>query len=193
MKNIEGTKESDGKLNYELDFEFIAQMAEKMSLNKTKYEPYNWKKPIDVELLKQSLFRHVIEIMKDNYEDDNRPFGHLESASLNCMMINYQLKNENTSNAISFEIETLNIDDILKNYDITPDILKIDCEGCEYSIVKNMDLSMFNEIFLEYHAKIVGISYDVIIEKLKEQGFKIKHQPTLNLPIEEIGIIHAFK
>ena len=33
MKNIEGTKESDGKLNYELDFEFIAQMAEKMSLN----------------------------------------------------------------------------------------------------------------------------------------------------------------
>lgn len=100
MKNIEGTKESDGKLNYELDFEFIAQMAEKMSLNKTKYEPYNWKKPIDVELLKQSLFRHVIEIMKDNYEDDNRPFGHLESASLNCMMINYQLKNmqnENTS------------------------------------------------------------------------------------------------
>ena len=88
-----GTKESEGKLNYELDFEFIAQMAEKMSLNKAKYEPYNWKKPIDVELLKQSLFRHVIEIMKGNYEDDNRPFGHLESASLNCMMINYQLKN----------------------------------------------------------------------------------------------------
>lgn len=95
-----GTKESEGKLNYELDFEFIAQMAEKMSLNKAKYEPYNWKKPIDVELLKQSLFRHVIEIMKGNYEDDNRTFGHLESASLNCMMINYQLKNmqnENTS------------------------------------------------------------------------------------------------
>lgn len=100
MKNIEGTKESDGKLNYELDFEFIAQMAEKMNLNKSKYEPYNWKKPINIELLKQSLFRHVIEIMKDNYEDDNREFGHLESAALNCMMINYQLKNikhENTS------------------------------------------------------------------------------------------------
>jgi len=95
-----GVKQSEGKLNYELDFEFIAQMAEKMSLNKAKYESYNWKKPIDIELLKQSLFRHVIEIMKGDYEDDNRPFGHLESASLNCMMINYQLKNmqnENTS------------------------------------------------------------------------------------------------
>lgn len=94
MTNDKGIKESEGKLNYELDFEFISQMAEKMSLNKAKYEPYNWKKPIDVELLKQSLFRHVIEIMKNNYEDDNRKFGHLESAALNCMMINYQL-NEN--------------------------------------------------------------------------------------------------
>ena len=94
MTNDKGIKESEGKLNYELDFEFISRMAEKMSLNKAKYEPYNWKKPIDVELLKQSLFRHVIEIMKNNYEDDNRKFGHLESAALNCMMINYQL-NEN--------------------------------------------------------------------------------------------------
>jgi hypothetical protein len=86
-----GTKESEGKLNYELDFDFITQMAEKMSLNKSKYEPYNWKKPINIELLKQSLFRHVVEIMKGNYKD-------LESAALNCMMINYQLKqNENTS------------------------------------------------------------------------------------------------
>jgi hypothetical protein len=97
MTNDKGIKESEGKLNYELDFEFISQMAEKMSLNKAKYEPYNWKKPIDIELLKQSLFRHIIEIMKENYEDDNRPFGHLESAALNCMMINYQLRNENTS------------------------------------------------------------------------------------------------
>jgi len=90
---LNGTKESEGKLNYELDFDFITQMAEKMSLNKSKYEPYNWKKPIDIELLKQSLFRHVIEIMKGNYEDDNKAFGHLESAALNCMFINFQLKN----------------------------------------------------------------------------------------------------
>lgn len=89
-----GIKESEGKLNYELDWEFITQMAEKMSLNKTKYPPYNWKKEIDIELLKQSLFRHVISIMKHNYKDDDREFGHLESAALNCMMICYQIKNK---------------------------------------------------------------------------------------------------
>jgi hypothetical protein len=93
MERIEGVKETEGKLNYELDWEFIQQLAERMSQNKGKYEPYNWAKPMDVEKLKQSLFRHVIEVMKGNYSDDGREFGHWESIALNAMMINYQLKN----------------------------------------------------------------------------------------------------
>jgi hypothetical protein len=88
-----GKKETEGKLNYELDWEFIEQMAERMSQNKGKYKPFNWKEPIDVEKLKQSLFRHVIEVMQDNYADDGRSYGHWESIALNAMMINYQLKN----------------------------------------------------------------------------------------------------
>lgn len=88
-----GTKQSSGKLNYELDFGFITQMAERMAQNKNKYEPYNWKKPIAVEGLKQALFRHVMDFMaNDNTLDDGREFGHLESIALNVMMINYQLK-----------------------------------------------------------------------------------------------------
>ena len=88
-----GYKEDSEKLNYELDFEFIEAIAQRMSANKHKYEPYNWQKPVDVEKLKQALFRHVIEVMKGNYEDDLRPLGHLESVSLNSMMLYYQLKN----------------------------------------------------------------------------------------------------
>jgi hypothetical protein len=87
-----GTKQTEGKLNYELDFGFITQMAERMAQNKGKYEPYNWKKPIDVELLKQALFRHVIDVMNGKYDDDGREFGHLESIALDAKMINYQLK-----------------------------------------------------------------------------------------------------
>ena len=93
IDRIEGVKETEGKLNYELDWQFIQQLAERMSQNKGKYEPYNWTKPMDVEKLKQSLFRHVIEVMKGNYSDDGREFGHWESIALNVMMINYQLKN----------------------------------------------------------------------------------------------------
>lgn len=90
---ITGTKQSEGKLNYELDFAFITQLAERMAQNKGKYEPYNWKKPIPVEGLKQALFRHVMDYMaNDNTLDDGREYGHLESIALNVMMINYQLK-----------------------------------------------------------------------------------------------------
>ena len=92
MEYLQGVKETEGKLNYELDWEFIQQMAERMSQNKGKYKPYNWKRPMEVEKLKQSLFRHVVEVMKGNYSDDGRDFGHFESIALNSMMINYQLK-----------------------------------------------------------------------------------------------------
>lgn len=88
-----GFKEETKKTSYEIDFEFIQQLAERMNSNKNKYQPYNWQKPIDIEKLKQSLFRHVVEVMKGNFKDEDREFGHLEAIALNSMFINYQLKN----------------------------------------------------------------------------------------------------
>ena len=90
-------KETEGKLHYELDFEFITQMAERMASNKGKYEPYNWQKLDNIADLKQSLFRHVLEVMNGNYKDDNREFGHLEAVAINAMFINYQLKRNGVS------------------------------------------------------------------------------------------------
>ena len=87
-------KETKGKLFYELDFDFITKIAERMASNKGKYEPYNWQKLDNVEELKQALFRHTLEVMKGNLEDDGRDFGHLEAIALNCMFLNYQLKNK---------------------------------------------------------------------------------------------------
>ena len=92
-------KETKGKLHYELDFEFITQMAERMASNKGKYEPYNWQKLDNIADLKQSLFRHVLEVMNGNYKDDNREFGHLEAVAINAMFINYQLKRNSVSHS----------------------------------------------------------------------------------------------
>lgn len=90
---MEGKKESEGKLFYELDWSFIEGMAERMQQNKgDKYPRWNWKKPIEVEGLKQAMFRHVMEVMKGVYEDDGRVVGHLESIALNAMMIAHQLE-----------------------------------------------------------------------------------------------------
>ena len=79
-------------MEYELDWDFIKQVAERMATNKGKYSAYNWKKSMDIEKLKQSLFRHVIEVMNGNYKDEEREYGHLEALVCNAMFINYQLK-----------------------------------------------------------------------------------------------------
>lgn len=65
-----------------------------MSANKGKYAPYNWQKLDNIEDLKQALFRHVIAVMKGDFKDDGRTFGHLEGIALNCMFINFQLKRD---------------------------------------------------------------------------------------------------
>lgn len=86
-------KEVDNKLSYEIDFSFITSIAERMSSNKHKYAPYNWKKLDNIEELSQALFRHTLEVMSENYSDEGRQYGHLEAIACNVMFILYQLKN----------------------------------------------------------------------------------------------------
>ncbi|MCC7554311.1 MAG: FkbM family methyltransferase [Methanobacteriaceae archaeon] len=93
----------------------------------------------------------------------------------------------------SYEVEVITIKEILKKYDTIPDILKIDCEGCEFDIIEHSDLSMFNDIILEHHSNMVGKKIIYLIKKLKIQGFKIKTHDVFNSDFEDLGIIHAYK
>jgi hypothetical protein len=88
----DGHKESNDKQEFELDWGFIESMAKRMTKNKTKYGKDNWKKPMDTEQLKQALFRHVLQVMKGNYHDEDK-LDHLDAIALNCMFIRYQLLN----------------------------------------------------------------------------------------------------
>jgi hypothetical protein len=90
-----GVKETEGKVDYsEIDWDFIESQAKRMNKNKNKYPAGNFKKKMNVEELKQSLLRHVLEVLKGNYEDDGDELGHLAAIALNAQMINYQLKNK---------------------------------------------------------------------------------------------------
>lgn len=89
----QGIKETEKKLIYDIDFNYIKLMAERMQLNRDKYPVGNWQKPIDVESLKQALFRHCVEIMNGNYSDEQE-FGHLVAMGCNAFMIIEQLKNK---------------------------------------------------------------------------------------------------
>lgn len=87
-----GIKESEEKLRYELDWEFVQAMAKRMGKNKSKYPRDNWKKPIDIVEIKDALVRHFMDVMIGNYEDDGEEYGHLEAIALNAMILRYQLK-----------------------------------------------------------------------------------------------------
>ena len=88
---MQGHKETEGKLPYELDWRFIEQMAQRMQINKGKYPPYNWKNPIELKDLLDALTRHMIEVLDGNYNDEGE-LDHLPAIACNAMMLWYQLK-----------------------------------------------------------------------------------------------------
>lgn len=91
---MQGTKETKEKLVYDVDFDYITAMATRMQLNRDKYPVGNWKKDINVEDLKQALFRHVMNVMKGDYDCEQQEFGHLVALGCNAFMIIEQLKKE---------------------------------------------------------------------------------------------------
>lgn len=93
----------------------------------------------------------------------------------------------------SYEIEVITIEDVLNDYEVTPDILKMDCEGCEFGIIENSDLTMFNEIVFEHHTMLMGKDYNILINKLKSNNFKIKTYPISTQNFEDVGLIYAYK
>ena len=165
-KQAKAYKEKEGKLFYELDWDFITQMAERMASNKGKYEPYNWKKLDNVEDLKQALFRHVIDIMKGNYEDDGREFGHLEAAADDLMMINYQLRNNYNKLASENNSKTYN-----EENEVVLDDLDLQNTNKSFLPEHNPfeDNSIFNEltgfILDDITYKILKVDKDIILKK----------------------------
>lgn len=89
-----GYKETTNKQHIEYDWDFLESQMKRISKNKSKYPPYNWMKPIDINTLKDALFRHTLSIMKDEYTDEGVEFDHLAAVALNAMFIYRQLKNK---------------------------------------------------------------------------------------------------
>lgn len=89
------TKQTEGKLFYELDFDFLTEMAKRMQANKSgKYERFGWKKGLPLEEVKQAGLRHYLEVMKGNYKDGDEEYGHIVATALNCMLMLHELKRE---------------------------------------------------------------------------------------------------
>ena len=91
----EGIKETENKVNYEeLDWDYIDNMAERMSKNLAKYPPNNWKKKMEIKELAKSAIRHARKILQEIDGDEETLQEHSTALGCNGMMINYQLKNK---------------------------------------------------------------------------------------------------
>lgn len=89
------TKQTEGKLFYELDFDFLTEMAKRMQANKSgKYERFGWKAGVPLEEVKQAGLRHYLEVMKGNYKDDGEEYGHIVATAINCMLMLHELKRQ---------------------------------------------------------------------------------------------------
>lgn len=76
------------------------------------------------------------------------------------------------------EVETVTIKDLVSAYNLI-DLLKIDIEGAEYEIIKNVDPSLFNNInniLIECHffEEDYLEKYNALIKKLTDNGYKVE-------------------
>jgi len=82
--------------------------------------------------------------------------------------VNYDLKPFNGG----VDVKSFSLKTILNDYHIDNAVLKMDCEGCEYNIIKedNDTLRKFKRIEMEYH-----YGYEKLKEKLEEVGFTVTY------------------
>lgn len=91
------------------------------------------------------------------------------------------------------KVKTTNLSDIFKKYKIKKlDFLKIDCEGSEGEIVGQSGKKIWekiNKVAIEYHDDISTMSHEKIVEKMKENKYKIKVRATGQF----LGYIYAWR
>jgi FkbM family methyltransferase len=84
------------------------------------------------------------------------------------------------------------LSEIIDKYNIDAQVLKMDCEGCEYDIIlKDYDtIKEFDEIGFEYHAYNTKIPVNKLLEKLSKD-FECKFiRGGIN---ENLGILHCIR
>ena len=71
------------------------------------------------------------------------------------------------------EVPVYSLNTIVRMFNIQNAVLKADCEGCEYELLKTATddtLSKFSQIIIEYH-----YGYRELVRRLKEANFKMKY------------------
>ena len=69
----------------------------------------------------------------------------------------------------NMKVLMITLEQLIREYGIEPEILKMDCEGCEFDVILNdyENIRKFDELVFEYHSYAVGYSVTRLIDILK--------------------------
>lgn len=92
------------------------------------------------------------------------------------------------------KVESITLQKILDDNDIAKcNLLKLDCEGAEYEILKSLSISSFEKIekiIMEYH---MADSHPELIKELKNNLIERNYKINISNPIKGMGILYAIK
>ncbi|QGA68535.1 FkbM family methyltransferase [Sulfolobus sp. E11-6] len=97
----------------------------------------------------------------------------------------------------TIEVRSVSISTILKEFDISePYLLDLDIKGAEFDVIDDPSVSKFHKVRIEYSSILVGKDRNILINKLKEYGFKeiriYKHNCGI-YDLHDHGVIEAIK
>jgi len=106
---------------------------------------------------------------------------------------------ESEGNGIKVKMETLS--NVINKYNLETDVLKMDCEGCEYNLILNdyEAVSKFDQLAFEYHAYNTGISIYKLEQSLEKEyncefvDERIYGRNGPNWDKSKIGMLHFVK
>lgn len=152
-----------------------------------------------IEPMKESFDIAVYNVQLNNLESK----VHLINAALSSkpgqveLMVSSRNPNANSisptetmkKGEINFDskriIESISLRDIISQYNISKiDLLKMDCEGCEYEVLQSLDeetISIIDNIILEFHD---GVKF--LADSLVQRGYNVKYDKP-----NGIGILRA--
>ncbi len=150
-------------------------------------EPYPYPYSIAIENIKINKLSDIIILLNAGYGEDN--IVKVDENYMICPGADLVTK-INGKDIKIYSLETL-----LDKFDIAECVLKIDCEGCEYYLIKEKKetLQKFKRIQIEYH-----YGYLELKNKLEECGFNVKftkpkktYNTNASNPNMEVGYIFA--
>ena len=150
-------------------------------------EPYPYAYKIGLENIRMNRLENIITLLNVGYGKDG---------IINVTDSPTDSGSDLVINESGSKIETISLDTIIRRFDLTNHVvLKIDCEGCEYTLLneKNEFLQRFTRIQIEYH-----YGYPQLEKKLISAGFRIKHSKPKKVynqsnsnPKLKVGMLYA--